>query len=74
MQRDVVRLVTPGTLTEESLLDAARQQLPHRLFAVPAEPATGSRARLGRYFDGRTPRCGRACNDLSGELAASPSR
>ena len=40
VRRDVVRLVTPGTLTEDSLLDSAQPQLPRRHRA-----AAGRRAR-----------------------------
>ena len=38
VRRDVVRLVTPGTLTEDTLLDAQGAQLPDRaVFAPPAD-------------------------------------
>ncbi len=36
VRRDVVRLVTPGTLTEESLLDARANNFLTALFAAPA--------------------------------------
>ncbi len=36
MRRDVVRLVTPGTLTEESLLDARAHNFLTALFRAPA--------------------------------------
>jgi DNA mismatch repair protein MutS len=39
IRREVVRLVTPGTLTEEALLEAGRANL--LLAVVPAAPATG---------------------------------
>ena len=43
VRRDVVRLVTPGTLTEDTLLDARPQQLPAR-----ASPARARRPRTRR--------------------------
>jgi len=55
-QRDVVRLVTPGTLTEDTLLDAQRQQLPGRDRARARLGAGGRqplRARLPRHLDRR---------------------
>jgi DNA mismatch repair protein MutS len=38
VKRDVVRLVTPGTLTEESLLDARSRNYLTALFRAPVEP------------------------------------
>jgi DNA mismatch repair protein MutS len=40
VKRDVVRLVTPGTLTEESLLDAKARNYLTALFALPAGAST----------------------------------
>ena len=53
VRRDVVRLVTPGTLTEDTLLDARTQQLPAGDRARPRLAAGGDRigARLDRHFD-----------------------
>jgi len=47
VRRDVVRLVTPGTLTEETLLDARRRNYLTALFRAPADadvPLIGSEA------------------------------
>ena len=59
VRRDVVRLVTAGTLTEDSLLDAKRNNY---LLAIAARPKTivGKRrwpfwARRARYFHRRIP-------------------
>ncbi len=51
VKRDVVRLVTPGTLTEESLLDARR----HNFLAAFCRGAGRGGAGLGRYLDRRVP-------------------
>src|SRR5262245_36173224 len=40
VRRDVVRLVTPGTLTEETLLDAKARNYLTALFRAPGGPAT----------------------------------
>lgn len=40
VHRDVVRLVTPGTLTEETLLDAKARNYLTALFRAPGGPAT----------------------------------
>ena len=57
VRRDVVRLVTPGTLTEDSLLDAKRNNY---LLALARARASSRRrpfrARLDRHFDRRIPR------------------
>ncbi len=56
VRRDVVRLVTPGTLTEDSLLDAKPRNY---LTACPEAPGTATarpnrvRARLARHLDRR---------------------
>ena len=58
VRRDVVRLVTPGTLTEDSLLDARRNNYLLALARSRAS-ATGGRplrARLDRYLHRRVPR------------------
>ena len=49
VRREVVRLVTPGTLTEESLLEARR----HNYLAAWAEVRRRGRVRLGRRLDRR---------------------
>ena len=57
VRRDVVRLVTPGTLTEDSLLDARRNNYLARAGAGPRLVRRRPlRARLDRYFDRRVPR------------------
>ena len=55
VKRDVIRLVTPGTITEDALLDAGANNLSER--AVQGS-RRGRRlcARLGRYLHGRMPR------------------
>ncbi len=60
VRRDVVRLVTPGTLTEETLLDAKRAQLPDGAVPRPRWPGNAAhrsrhrrRARVSRYLDRR---------------------
>ncbi len=57
VRRDVVRLVTPGTLTEDSLLDATRNNY---LFAMARSRASSRRrplrAGLDRHLDRRIPR------------------
>ena len=57
VRRDVIRLVTPGTLTEDTLLDAKAQQLPPRHRPRPRFRRRGQpvRARLDRHFDRRVP-------------------
>ena len=41
VKRNVVRLVTPGTLTEDSLLDARRRNLLTALFVAPSSTGAG---------------------------------
>ena len=58
VRRDVVRLVTPGTLTEDTLLDAKARNYLTALFRAPAaegRSAAGDArgARLARHLDGR---------------------
>ena len=54
VKRDVVRLVTPGTLTEESLLRSTASQLPCRICRGPRCTC----ACLGRYINGCVSRNG----------------
>jgi DNA mismatch repair protein MutS len=62
VRRDVVRLVTPGTLTEETLLDARAHNFLTALFRVPEK-------------DGSEPSYALASLDIStGELVASSVR
>ena len=51
VERAVIRVVTPGTLTEDSLLEARRHNF---LAALGAQPA-GAGARLARHLDRRFP-------------------
>ena len=57
VRRDVVRLVTPGTLTEDTLLDARRNN--YLLAIARARASAGEdkplRARLDRHLDRRIP-------------------
>ena len=55
VRRDVVRIVTPGTLTEDTLLDARR----HNYLAALAEAARRAGARLARSLDRRFRDCSR---------------
>ncbi len=73
VRRDVVRLVTPGTLTEESLLDAKARNFLTAVFPLPlvgAEPAARQYAlasidiSTGEFEVGLV-----AAGDLSGEMA-----
>ncbi len=72
VRRDVVRLVTPGTLTEESLLEAKRSNYLAALFRAPSSTQTpGDRFALasldistGEFIVGEF-----AGEDLAGELA-----
>ncbi len=53
VRRDVVRLVTPGTLTEETLLDARAHNFLTALFRAPGKEGRRARlrARLARHLD-----------------------
>jgi DNA mismatch repair ATPase MutS len=51
VRRDVVRVVTPGTLTEDGLLESPPQQLPPR--REPPGARRGPRPRLGRRLHRR---------------------
>ena len=48
VRRDVVRLVTPGTLTEDSLLDAKARNYLTAVFMAAKAPARGRRSRWPR--------------------------
>src|SRR5688572_9228835 len=70
VRRDVVRLVTPGTLTEESLLDARANNFLTALFAAPS--GQGDRLYALASVDistGELVVASVAAKDLSGELA-----
>ncbi len=51
VRRDVVRVVTPGTLTEDGLLDARR----HNYLVRPRRRRGNARPRLGRHLHRRVP-------------------
>jgi DNA mismatch repair protein MutS len=78
VRRDVVRLVTPGTLTEDSLLDARSRNYLTAIFPSPAKavPATQARAKTSRKAERGTQTFALASLDLStgefevGEVAA----
>ncbi len=55
VRRDVVRVVTPGTLTEDTLLDARR----HNYLAALAEAGGDARPRLARSSPPASSRCSR---------------
>jgi len=69
VRRDVVRLVTPGTLTEDSLLDARQRNYLTALFRLPGDGGAASFAlasldiSTGEFEVGTT-----TAADLSGEL------
>ena len=65
VKRDVVRLVTPGTLTEDSLLEARR----HNFLAAFAEVRGTCGLGLGRYFNRRVSCHGGDFAQLGPELA-----
>jgi DNA mismatch repair protein MutS len=71
VRRDVVRLVTPGTLTEESLLDARAHNFLTALFCVPqTEPAKRSYALASLDIStGELLTATVGGGDLAGELA-----
>jgi DNA mismatch repair protein MutS len=71
VRRDVVRLVTPGTLTEESLLDARAHNFLTALFRAPAR-SEGETAYALASLDistGELFTTSVAANDLAGELS-----
>ena len=87
VRRDVVRLVTPGTLTEDSLLDAKARNYLTAIFAGPKprrRRIRHDRARLARPLDrrvrggrgagGRLPRRDRAPLAWRGDRRRPPAR
>ena len=66
VRREVVRLVTPGTLTEESLLEARR----HNYLAAFAEVRGEGGVRLGRRLDRRSRRSASARGSMLGPMLA----
>jgi len=71
VRRDVVRLVTPGTLTEDTLLDARRNNFLTALFAAPQVKGEAARLALasldistGEFLIGDV-----TAGELGGELA-----
>jgi len=68
VRRDVVRLVTPGTITEEALLDAACNNFLTALFKAPGQDAAFALASVdistGECFVGES-----SAPDLAGDLA-----
>ena len=70
VQRDVVRLVTPGTLTEESLLDARAHNFLTAMFRVPAKESSADYALASLDIStGELIASSVGANDLAGELA-----
>jgi DNA mismatch repair protein MutS len=70
VRRDVIRLVTPGTLTEDTLLDARRNNY---LLAIARARASAEReplrARLDRHLDRRIPHRRMRPRRLAAEIA-----
>jgi DNA mismatch repair protein MutS len=71
VRRDVVRLVTPGTLTEESLLDARAHNFLTAIFRVPAGESGETRFALASLdiSTGELLAATVSGSDLAGELA-----
>jgi len=71
VRRDVVRLVTPGTLTEESLLDARAHNFLTALFRAPAKDdvKTGYAVASLDISTGELVASSVSASDLPGELA-----
>ena len=71
MRRDVVRLVTPGTLTEESLLDARAHNFLTALFRAPPSQRRATLLALASLdiSTGELIASSVAPSDLAGELA-----
>jgi DNA mismatch repair protein MutS len=72
VRRDVVRLVTPGTLTEESLLDARAHNFLTALFRAPEKEGAAERCFALASLDlstGELISSTVAASDFSGELA-----
>ena len=69
VRRDVVRLVTPGTLTEDSLLDAKRNN--YLLAIARARASVGEQSRFGLAFLDMSTGEFRLteCDNLAAELA-----
>ena len=70
VRREVVRLVTPGTLTEDSLLEARRHNYLAAFAEVRGEGALRLGRRLDRRPDGRGLPAGRARADAGAAGAA----
>ena len=75
VKRDVVRLMTPGTITDDPLLDGRRRQLPrrrrvrrHPLRRIPRRPG------LGRTLHGQLRRDQRLEGQMLDELPACARR
>ncbi len=68
VRRDVIRLVTPGTITEETLLDAAANNFLTALFKAPGDADTYATGSVD-ISTGETLAGACAGADLSGELA-----
>ena len=51
VRRDVVRLVTPGTLTEETLLDAKARNYLTAVFVAPQDSRQEIQSGFGRWID-----------------------
>src|SRR4029078_4666837 len=71
VRRDVVRLVTPGTLTEDSLLDARAHNFLTALFRAPAKTDAAAAYALASLdiSPGELIASSVAAGDLPGELA-----
>src|SRR4029078_8942116 len=70
VRRDVVRLVTPGTLTEDSLLDARSHNFLTALFRAPAKEGDAAYALASLDIStGELIASSVAAGDLTGELA-----
>jgi len=71
VQRDVVRLVTPGTLTEETLLDARSHNFLTALFRAPAKDGAETAYALASLdiSTGELLASSASASDLAGELA-----
>ncbi len=71
VRRDVVRLVTPGTLTEETLLDARSHNFLTALFRAPAKEAGETSYALASLdiSTGELIASSASASDLAGELA-----
>ncbi|MBI1276188.1 DNA mismatch repair protein MutS [bacterium] len=70
VKRDVVRIITPGTLMEDSLLEA---KLPNHLAALSVAKEKGERTTALAWVDISTGRFG-LCRVLAGQLGAELAR